>query len=326
MIIALLMLSSCVVENKKNLYEKEEISSESLKKYKKLESNFFDNDISYNKDMTILGKKLFYDNDLSENKSLSCNSCHSLETAGADIYRFSKINTEEFTSRNTPTIFNSAGNKYLSWDGEFTSIEEKVVDSLLSSEEMGIKNKDVILTIISSKEEYRESFKLLFPNSEESISIHNIATAIGSYVRTLATPSKWDLFLAGDYDILSGEEKHGFNLFDDYGCGTCHNGELLGGDKLTKLGMSMPWPTDSDYGRFNLTKDESDKMIFKVPSLRNCTATPPYFHNGSEASLEEAIIMMGYYQLGKSISDEEASAIKSWLGSTAGILSGYGNH
>jgi len=65
-----------------------------------------------------------------------------------------------------------------------------------------------------------------------------------------------------------------------------------------------------------------DKHIFKVPSLRNVAVTPPYFHDGSIARLSEAIEVMGYYQLGKTLTDEDIKHLKSFLESLTGEWQG----
>lgn len=110
--------------------------------------------------------------------------------------------------------------------------------------------------------------------------------------------------------------------FTDNGCPSCHMGTLVGGTMYQKLGVLKPWPNQKDQGRFEVTKKESDKMMFKVPSLRNITETAPYFHDGSESSLKEVVKKMGTYQLGREISDADADAIVAWLGALKGELPG----
>ena len=85
-----------------------------------------------------------------------------------------------------------------------------------------------------------------------------------------------------------------------------------------KLGLVQPWPNQNDLGRFGVTGIEADKMVFKVPSLRNVTETAPYFHDGSAADLKTAIKLMGKHQLGKELTDEQTASIEVWLGSTSG--------
>ena len=141
---------------------------------------------------------------------------------------------------------------------------------------------------------------------------------MGAFESKLITPARWDKFLSGDQNSLSPKEKRGFIAFNEAGCNACHTGTLLGGGTYQKLGAMKPWPNQKDQGRYEVTKKDSDKMIFKVPSLRNITETAPYFHDGSVASLVEAIQMMGEYQLGKTISEKDAKDIAAWMGTLKG--------
>ena len=131
------------------------------------------------------------------------------------------------------------------------------------------------------------------------------------------TPSRWDKFLSGDQSALTDSEKQGFKEFVSTGCVACHTGQLIGGQAFMKLGVVNPWPNQSDLGRYGVTKQESDKMVFKVPSLRNSALTAPYFHDASAKTLPEAVKMMAHHQLGKELTDQQAESISTWLGSTS---------
>jgi cytochrome c peroxidase len=127
------------------------------------------------------------------------------------------------------------------------------------------------------------------------------------------TPSRWDRFLDGDRTALTRTEQVGLKLFADIGCVQCHSGELVGGAMFQKAGFLDPWPNQSDQGRYEITHVESDRMVFKVPTLRNVASTGPYFHDGSAATLRTAIVMMGRYQLGVELTPPEITAIEAWL-------------
>ncbi|MCP5810207.1 cytochrome-c peroxidase, partial [Klebsiella pneumoniae] len=73
---------------------------------------------------------------------------------------------------------------------------------------------------------------------------------------------------------------------------------------------------------FNVTKIEKDKHKFKVPSLRNIAQTGPYFHDGSVATLREAVVKMDKYQVGKKLSDNDVDALVALLGSLTGEYKG----
>ena len=57
--------------------------------------------------------------------------------------------------------------------------------------------------------------------------------------------------------------------------------------------------TDPDWsalGRFTVTHNPADIGAFRTPSLRNVAATAPYMHDGSIATLSEAVDHEIYYR------------------------------
>ena len=64
-----------------------------------------------------------------------------------------------------------------------------------------------------------------------------------------------------------------------------------------------------DKGRFDITQDIADLHVFKVASLRNVAMTPPYFHDGSVATLPEAVRVMARVQLARTLTDREVADI-----------------
>jgi cytochrome c peroxidase len=155
---------------------------------------------------------------------------------------------------------------------------------------------------------------------DKTITFDNVGRALGAFERELTTPSRWDRYLRGDLSALTATEIAGLKVFTDVGCITCHTGELVGASMFQKVGLASPWPNRTDRGRYEITKLAADDMVFKVPSLRNIAKTGPYFHDGSVAALPEAVRMMGRYQIGEELSDEDVSLIVAWLGSLTGDL------
>jgi cytochrome c peroxidase len=100
----------------------------------------------------------------------------------------------------------------------------------------------------------------------------------------------------------------------------CHTGEYLGGSMFQKVGAAEPWPNQEDQGRFDVTHQEADRMQFKVPSLRNVAMTAPYFHDGSVDTIEAAVAIMGRFQLGAPLHEEEVKSIVAWMQSLTGEL------
>ena len=113
-------------------------------------------------------------------------------------------------------------------------------------------------------------------------------------------------------------EKAGFQTFTKTGCGSCHNGPLVGGNIFQKLGITSPWPDDTDMGVFMVSNNPADKMMFKVPTLRNIALTAPYFHTGQAWDLRQAVAVMGTSQLGTQLSDDEINKITAFLDSLTG--------
>jgi cytochrome c peroxidase len=168
--------------------------------------------------------------------------------------------------------------------------------------------------------EYVEAFKGAFPEDKDPVTYDNMGKAIGAFERKLATPSRWDKFLRGDPIALTAAEKTGFNTFVEVGCQTCHVGRYVGGNLYQRLGVAKPWPDATDPGRQKVTRSEADRLVFKVPSLRNIEKTGPYYHNGKVATLQEAVSKMAEYQLGKSLSPAQLDSITVWLKSLTGEL------
>jgi len=153
----------------------------------------------------------------------------------------------------------------------------------------------------------------------------NFAKAIGAFERTLLTPSPFDTFLKGDRDVLSGQQREGLKTFMGIGCAGCHSGTYLGGQMYQKFGIIEPYwnytkSEKVDEGRYAVTKNEAEKYMFKVPVLRNVEKTPPYFHDGSVDSMEEAVFIMAKVQLGRELTKEQVSDVTAFLKSLTGKI------
>ena len=174
--------------------------------------------------------------------------------------------------------------------------------------------------VIKSMPDYVALFQTAFPNDKDPITYNNMALAIGAFERGLVTPSRWDAFIEGDQSALTNAEKLGFNTFAATGCRWCHYGPYIGGAVYQKLGVVKPWPNQTDQGRYQLTKEETDKMVFKVPSLRNIKKTGPYFHDGSVPTLDQAIRNMAVHQRGVTLTDAQVKSIETWMDSLTGQI------
>jgi cytochrome c peroxidase len=267
-----------------------------------------------------LGRILYYEKRLSKNHDVSCNTCHLLDKYGVDGTPTSTGHKAQKGGRNAPTVYNAAGHIAQFWDGRAADVEAQAKGPVLNPIEMAMADEKSVVAVLETIPEYTPLFQAAFPGEEKPVTYDNMAKAIGAFERGLVTPSPFDRLLAGDQTALTDAQKAGLTTFVQSGCTTCHTGPLLGGGMYQKLGLVTPWPNPSDAGRFDVTKNEADKQLFKVPSLRNIEETGPYFHDGSVATLDEAIRLMGHHQLGRELSPEQVGSIQTFLGSLTGEL------
>ena len=262
-----------------------------------------------------LGKKLYLDPRLSINDKISCNSCHSLSNFGVDNEPTSPGHEGKRGGRNSPTTMNAALHIAQFWDGRAANVEEQALGPILNPVEMGMPSEEAVVKKLKGIAEYKALFAEAFGNEKDPMKYKNIGVAIGAFERTLLTPSRFDDFLKGDKNALNESEKRGLKKFINMGCVNCHNGTVIGGNSYKKIGLVVPYET-SDMGRYEVTGLETDKKVFKVPSLRNIAKTAPYFHDGSVETLDEAIELMAKHQLGRDhVGHGMVRDIKAFLGS-----------
>lgn len=266
-----------------------------------------------------LGRMLYYDARLSKSQTISCNSCHDLAKYGVDGAPTSLGFKGQHGDRNSPTVYNAAAHIAQFWDGRAPDVEGQAKGPVLNPVEMAMSSDQAVVAVLESMPEYVAAFQKAFPDDKKPVSYDNMSLAIGTFERGLLTPSRWDKFLKGDKTALTAEEQAGLQEFVAAGCSTCHVGALLGGNLYQKIGLMKPYP-DPDPGRYQVTKVESDRMMFKVPSLRNVAKTAPYFHNGKVGSLDQAIAQMAEYQLDKQLSPAEVSSILTFLNTLTGEI------
>lgn len=280
-------------------------------------------EIDVDQERASLGRKLFEDTLLSSNNAVACASCHVLDQAAIDPRRKSiGVNGEE-RPLNSPTMFNSQFQFKQFWTGGGETSPDSVEGPLLSPAGLGATWPDV-LTKLEQSPDYRRRFKATY---REGITQETVKDAIFTFERSLFTPnSRFDQFLRGDANALTNSEKEGYRRFKAYGCASCHQGMLLGGNLFQKTGIFGNYAqdrgneTDADFGRFNVTNDETDRYVFKVPGLRNISETAPYFHDGEVETLEEAVKLMAKYQLGRPINQTDADLIVEFLKTLTGEM------
>src|SRR5690606_1633897 len=163
---------------------------------------------------------------------------------------------------------------------------------------------------------YEPLFAAAFPGEEEPLTFDNIAKAIAAFERTLITPgAPFDRYLAGDTTALTPLQKRGLAIFQGAGCIGCHHGVLLGGNGYAAFTHARG---SGDVGRAAVTGREEDRYVFRIAPLRNVALTAPYFHDGSAATLHDAVSIMGRVQLNQRFTEEEVEAVVAFLESLTG--------
>jgi cytochrome c peroxidase len=272
-----------------------------------------------------LGKMLFFDPRWTIEGNVSCATCHQPALYGTDALPKSIGVQHRTHRRNAPTVLNAGLNFIQHWWGDRKNLEDQAEQALIGVFSSGHSNYAAVTARIEAIAGYAPLFTQAFPGEAKPITSTNIGKAIGAYERTLVTPAPFDTYLRGDPQALSPRAQVGLQRFIGQGCASCHNGAGVGGQTFQKFGLVEEYwkatrSSEIDKGRFGFTKDPADLYVFKVPSLRNVAVTPPYFHDGSVATLEEAVKVMGRVQLGVTLPDPEIGEIVAFLRTLTGTL------
>jgi len=268
-----------------------------------------------------LGQQLFHDVRLSANDTVSCASCHALAAGGVDHQVRSVGILGGIGSVNAPTVYNSGFNLAQFWDGRAPNLEAQIDGPVQHPLEMGSSWAQV-LAKLRADAALVQGFAAVYP---QGLDVDSIKNAIASFEQSLVTPdARFDRFLRGDKAALTATEQHGWVLFQSYGCASCHQGVNLGGNMYEKMGVMGDYfahrgnVTEADKGRYNVTHDTQNLHEFRVPALRNVALTAPYFHDGSAATLEQAVTVMARYQLGRDLPAADLADVVAFLRSLTG--------
>lgn len=275
----------------------------------------------------VLGDMLYHDTRLSADNTVSCASCHGLDTGGVDNKQYSEGVGGQFGGVNAPTVYNAAYNFVQFWDGRANTLAEQAAGPPLNPVEMACESFDQIITKLQEDKSFVNAFTEVYP---DGLSEANITNAIQEFEKTLLTPnSRFDRYLKGDKNAITADELTGYELFKKYDCATCHVGEILGGQSYELIGVQHDYfadrqaeMTEEDNGRFKQTKAERDRHRFKVPGLRNIALTAPYFHDGSMKTMDDAIRAMAKYQLGIDLPQAEVDKIVAFFNTLTGEYKG----
>lgn len=274
-----------------------------------------------------LGYKLFHDPRFSADNTVSCASCHGLNTGGVDNKQYSDGVGGQKGGVNAPTVYNAALNFVQFWDGRAGTLAEQAGGPPMNPVEMASASWEEIIGKLEQDKELTAEFTAIYP---EGYSGENLTDAIAEFEKTLLTPnSRFDRYLKGDSAAMTAQEIKGYELFKSNDCATCHVGVNLGGQSYELMGLKADYfadrgleMTEEDNGRFKQTQTERDRHRFKTPGLRNVALTAPYLHDGSAGTLEEAVDAMAKYQVGQTLSTADRDDIVAFLKTLTGEYQG----
>jgi cytochrome c peroxidase len=253
-----------------------------------------------------LGERLFADTRLSRDGSRACITCHDVHTNGAHgTRRDHALDGTELTF-NTGTVFNATLSFRLTWEGRLRTLDEEIDAAIQSPDLLGTTMEGVLRRLNADQETVRLFEKIYGHGADRQ----SLLDAMTTYERSLLTPgSRFDRWLGGDTAALSTQELDGYKLFKKLGCVSCHQGMNVGGNLFER------------YGIFDSVASSKREML-RVPSLRNVAVTPPYFHDGRVATLDDAVRRMGKAQLNQTLSDQQVDAIVAFLKTLTGNYRG----
>jgi cytochrome c peroxidase len=263
-----------------------------------------------------LGKKLYFERKLSADDTVSCATCHDPRHGFAEPRPVSIGVGGKKGVRNAPSAFDAAFLGMQFWDGREATLEAQATGPIVNPIEMAMPSSDAAVAKIAAIPEYEPLFAAAF--GDDAITMDRIAIAIASFERTLVdVEAPIDRFVAGDANAINESAKRGWELYNAKArCNNCHGyvasfplftdelfhniGVAAKDVNFEALARQVTANPDSftdlahtegvtELGRFIVTKEPKDIGAFKTPHLRNVALTPPYMHNGSEATLEAVI-------------------------------------
>jgi cytochrome c peroxidase len=248
-----------------------------------------------------LGEQLFSDPRLSRDGTRSCSSCHDIRSNGASANVHDGAPGRP-PPLNTPTVFNATLNFRLHWTGNFRTLEEEAEHIMRHPAVMATTPDDVARKLAADPEKVRQ-FRDAYGREPDAAALLD---AIATFERSLVTPGgRFDRWLAGDAGALTPDELAGYQMFKSFGCISCHQGVNVGGNLFQRHDVFRQLAS-------------VEPQVLRVPSLRNVAVTPPYFHDGSAATLPEAVRAMGLAQLDRVLSDQQIAGIVAFLHTLTG--------
>ena len=280
--------------------------------------------VSFDPAKSAVGEKLFNDVRLSDSGRMACSACHEMDHGGASSVALSTGANGKLLDVRTPSIFNQDFNYLRGWDGLVQTMPDRIL-SVLHNRQLMNSDPFVVLPRLKEDSALNVAMQASYP---DGVTEKNVIDALDVYLHSLITPNApFDRYLRGETGALTADQAEGYKLFRQYGCISCHQGQNIGGnlrqtfgvvgtpgEYFIERGQQLP----RDLGRYNLTHNEDDKFVFRVPSLRNVMLRAPYFHDGSAPTIEDAVRVMFHYQLGIDPAANDIGLIVKFLGSLTG--------
>jgi cytochrome c peroxidase len=204
------------------------------------------------------------------------------------------------------------------WDGRAATLEAQVLAAWraqLSADP--VKATALIAAVPGYVAEFQKVFGA--PPAQDTI-----VKALAAYLRSnISGTSPWDRNEMGQARAVSADAKVGFNLFMGKGrCAVCHTPPLYTDGGFHNIGLEAG-KAKPDLGRGGQSKKPEENSAFKTPTLRSVAISGPYFHDGSRATLVDAVAYMatgGGPDPGKSpllsptgLTDREISQVVAFL-------------
>ena len=256
-----------------------------------------------------LGERLFNDVRLSAKGNFACSSCHDVRTNGASGPATRKGPGSPGNGNpplDTLSVFNASLSFRLDWEGSFRTLTAQAEASIENPSSMDTDVATIASKLAADPDMSGQFFSAYGREPDRD----SLLDALTTFERTLLTPgSRFDRWLDGDAAALSADELEGYRLFKSFGCSSCHQGVNIGANLFQRQGV------------FRQLVRTGPKVV-RVPSLRNVAATAPYFHDGSAATLEEAVSRMAAAQLDRTLTDQQVGLLVAFLKTLTGNYRG----
>lgn len=310
--LSILLIAACGQDDEKaekpadqTAAESGQAEAEDTSFYAPVPAMVYPEDNPWSQEKEDLGKILYFDPRLSGDNSISCATCHHPGKGWGDgLPRAIGFGGKEL-GRHSPTIINSGYFELQFWDGRAPSLEEQAKGPIQAAGEMNQK-VDELIQELNDLPEYVERFGKIF--GESGITFDNIAKAIATFERSVVSNnSAYDKLIAGDKEAMSASAINGMDLFFGKAkCVLCHNGPVFTDSGFHNIGVKQHGPLKEDHGRFNVSKEDSEKGAFKTPGLRSVSQTAPYMHDGSAATLKDVV---EFYNRGGDVAENRTGLI-----------------